>query len=187
MIRPSRVPVNRTVANVVYSYDYVIKDIIRYRREEKEVGGPARAWALHGSDVQITVAWIAAVAVVAGAFLALVSALIVNAITKRLKERELFQSALAFLDGGTQKRSIGIAIIKKYADDHRLENVAATIFVTQIMHLVDGNQHTEKAERKIEYFNYLIMKSYVRNWWPKLPSGLKDETMKVLPESTGWK
>jgi hypothetical protein len=122
----------------------------------------------------VLAAVIAALGAVTAAGLALISALVVNAITKRMKDRELFQHALQHLTGQTQNRSVGIAIIKDYAEKTDIKNVAATIFIAQMLHLYDkgygrdetaasnGTSHT--GDRKIEEFNFEVMKDAVRTW-----------------------
>lgn len=88
-------------------------------------------------DAKVVAALIAAGGAIAAALLALISALIVNVISKRAKEGELFQNALELLTGGTQKRSVGIAIIQKYAEEYSRRDVASRIFVAQMLHLHD--------------------------------------------------
>jgi hypothetical protein len=146
------------------------------------------------SDPKVAAAAIGAAGVVFAAFLALITALIVNTITKRMKDRELFQkdrelfqNALQHLTGKTQNRSVGIAIIKNYAEKNNMKDVAATIFLAQMLHLHDkGYGRKEETaliganppdERKIEEFNFAVMDDTVKRWG--IPP-LGDRAVKII-------
>ena len=114
-------------------------------------------------DVQVTL--IAAVGGVVTALLAFITAPIANHITRRMKDRELFQSALQHLNGKTQSRSVGIAIVKRYAEEKDMRDVASTIFLAQMLHLRDeGYGSATPGERKIEEFNFQVMQDAVKGW-----------------------
>jgi hypothetical protein len=138
------------------------------------------------TDAKVTGETVAAAGAVLAALLALMSALVVNWITKRTKDKELFQSALEFLTGGTQKRSVGISIIRNYAEQHSKRDVASRIFVAQMLHLYDEGYgrtidqaalttpppRSKKKEeedgpaywRYIEQVNFYAMKDAVEEW-----------------------
>src|SRR5688572_20857122 len=46
-------------------------------------------------------------------------ALIVHYFTNRARDQELFQSALGFITGQTQNRSVGISLLRSYAREHK--------------------------------------------------------------------
>lgn len=86
-----------------------------------------------------------------------------------LKHQELFQQALGWLTGESQKRSVGIAIVKALADKNGMTDVAKTIFVAQMLHLRDGAYGKGSSARQIEEFNFYVMKDALNEWkWPSL-------------------
>lgn len=101
---------------------------------------------------------------VVAALLALIGVLAANYFTKRSKDQELFLSALNFLTGHTQKRSVGIAIITDYAERRGMRSVAALIFNAQRKHLEDKGYHIESPKRSIEKYNYDQMGRIIRDW-----------------------
>lgn len=108
------------------------------------------------------------------AFFALIGVLAANYFTKRSKDQELFLNALNFLTGGTQKRSVGIAIITYYAERRGMRSVATLIFNAQRKHLEDEEHHTESPKRSIEKYNYDQMGKIIHDWENhKAPSGMR--------------
>lgn len=137
------------------------------------------------SETAIVAAAITGAGAIVAAAIAATGVAITNIVTRRLKERELLISALQFLTGGTQKRSIGIALIGKYADeDPGLQEAASTIFVAQMLHLEDQGRAGPDSDRQIESFNYRTMRRAVDRWATakRLSKGLENE-LSALPEA----
>ena len=107
------------------------------------------------------IALIGAIVTAAGAFLGI---LLGNLFTKRIKDRELFQEALHFVEGGTQKRAIGIAVLKMYARQVGLKQVVIDIFKAQITYLRGKGYATPNSESGIEYQNYSTMVEALHQW-----------------------
>jgi len=112
------------------------------------------------------------VAAVCTATLGLVGAISATCISKKSKEKELFQSALQHLTGKSQNRSVGISIIKDYAERYNVKEMVSTIFIAQMLHLYDSGYGREDATnrtisiepRKIEEFNFYVMKNALEAW-----------------------
>jgi hypothetical protein len=98
------------------------------------------------------------------AIIAFIGGLAAAYITKRSKDQELFLNALNFLTGGTQKRSVGIAIITDYAERRGMRSVATLIFNAQRKHLEDKRHHIDPPTRLIEKFNYDQMTEIIEYW-----------------------
>lgn len=107
---------------------------------------------------------------------------IANVITGNLKDQELFLKSLEFLEGGTQKRSIGIAVLKIYADSgvkKGRREAAAIIFRAQMFHLETGRHHVRPYDNRIEAFNFHIMNEILTDWGDSLPRAVKDAAAEV--------
>jgi hypothetical protein len=143
--------------------------------------------AAGGENMAYEAAVVAAAITGAGAIIAagiaFTGVTITNIVAKRLKERELLISALQFLEGGTQKRSIGIALFKKYAEeDPDLREAISTIFLAQMLHLEDRGHAGAESDRKIEKFNYRAMRWSIDHWAEdkRLPPELEKELAEHL-------
>lgn len=118
--------------------------------------------------IEQTAAITEATGVGAGALLTLLGGLVGHVITRQTRERELFQSSLAYLTGGTQKRSVGIALLRYYVESSmfrkKKKEMVIRIFLAQMRHLEDKGHHTDQASRRIELFNYRLMEETVSDW-----------------------
>src|SRR6516225_9374559 len=94
-------------------------------------------------------------ATIIGAAIAYAGVKAANALKKleqATKDRELVKSSLEFLTGGTQKRTVGIALLKDRVDDGMISrNTARIILEGQAEHLRDTKN--EEAKRGIEQHN----------------------------------
>jgi hypothetical protein len=96
--------------------------------------------------------------VLGAAIVAVCGVAMTNIITRRTKERELLISALQFLTGGTQRRSVGIAMLRKYALENKgLRELVLTVFAAQILHLRETHSLHGTSGRTIEKFNEWAM------------------------------
>jgi hypothetical protein len=100
------------------------------------------------------------VAACAGGVAAIIGAVIAYAGVKAanaLKNRELVKSALELLTGGTQNRTVGIALISELIDNKAIRNETAKIILEgQAAHLED--ESNPNAKRPIEMKNLATIK-----------------------------
>ncbi|HEY2444558.1 MAG TPA: hypothetical protein VGI20_02325 [Rhizomicrobium sp.] len=107
-----------------------------------------------------------AAAVIIGAVIAYAGVTSANALKKLEQEtrnRELVKSCLEFLTGGTQNRTVGIALLKDRVDDGSISRVTArSILEGQAEHLKDSKN--EDAKRPIEQHNLRTINQLLAEW-----------------------
>jgi len=109
------------------------------------------------------------VATIIGAGIAYAGVKAANALKKleqATKDRELVKSSLEFLTGGTQKRTVGIALLKDRVNDGMISrNTARIILDGQVEHLRDPKN--VDAERGIGKHNLKIIEALLSEWTNK--------------------
>ncbi|HJT71484.1 MAG TPA: hypothetical protein VJ731_14890 [Terriglobales bacterium] len=119
---------------------------------------------------------VTAAATVIGALIAYAGVKAANAlkrIEQETKNRELVKSSLEFLTGGTQKRTVGIALLKDRVEDGMISKKTAEIILQgQAEHLRDANN--PDAKRPIEKHNLKTIETLLSGW-KKPPSGKQNK------------
>ena len=115
---------------------------------------------------KIIIACSGAATTIIGAFIAYAGVRAANAL-KRLEQetrnRELVKSSLEFLTGGTQKRTVGIALLKDRVEEGMISKDTATaILLGQAAHLRDSDN--KDAERPIEQHNLRTIEAMLSQW-----------------------
>jgi hypothetical protein len=106
-------------------------------------------------DAKVLAAAIAAGAALIGAIIAYAGVRAANALKRAEQEtrnRDLVRSSLEFLTGGTQKRTVGLALLRERLADGTISKATAiSILEGQAKHLRDPKN--EEARRPIEQYN----------------------------------
>ena len=107
-----------------------------------------------------------AAAIIVGAFIAYAGVRAANTLKKLeqdVKNRELVKSSLEFLTGGTQKRTVGITLLKDLVEKDMIgKNIATTILRGQAEHLKDTNN--KEPGRLIEKYNLEEIETLLNEW-----------------------
>jgi hypothetical protein len=103
------------------------------------------------------------------AFMGTVLTITVGTVTyflnKRTKEQELLIGALEFLGGGTQKRSVGIAVGRYFAEKIGMKDLMEHVFSSQMVHLKKGGHDRDETSNDIlERQNYRDIEEILKKW-----------------------